>query len=143
MRWWPRRTASGRPAGCRSSPTPGAAPSADAQVAEQALFLDPPVAVLLAVEQDDRDAKAVLVLERGVGRDVHLGPRLARNGRDAVHHDLGVVTQVTTGPGQQRQPHDNSDFLTLPVAECGSAATNSTTVGHLNRARFCAHQSSS
>src|SRR5262249_33138279 len=81
--------------------------------------------------------------ERDVGFDVQLRPVLAGVRRDPGQRLLGNVTQVAAGPGDEREPagalfpaHRSAAFRTLPVAECGSASTNSMAVGHLNLARL-------
>src|SRR5205807_1821810 len=101
-RWWQRQRGPGRRGGFRSSPRSGAPRDErlPGQIPAQPLLLDPPVPVLLAVEQHHRYPVAVLAFEFDIGLDVELGPRLA----DPVERLRGHLAQVAAGPGDQRDP---------------------------------------
>src|SRR5262245_39286434 len=74
------------------------------QIAHQAILVDSPVPVLLAVEQQYRDADPVLGLEFVVIGDVDLGPRLAGTRCHPVERLLRHVAEVAERPRVQDEP---------------------------------------
>src|SRR5215475_6494889 len=112
----------------------------------QPILLDPPVPVLLAVDQDYRDPVRVLVAPIPVGVDIELVVGEAELVAQAQQHRLGLLAQVAAHPGDQRyvvihfgipplaSPGRSRHFITLPVTVCGSSSTTRTSRGSLNLA---------
>src|SRR5207248_5533902 len=75
-------------------------PGLSREIATETFLLDPPVPVLLAVQQDHRYPVAVLALQLDVGLDVQFGPRFA----DPVQRLRRDLAQVAARPGDQGQP---------------------------------------
>ncbi len=67
----------------------------------QPVLVDPPIVVLHAVDQGDRDHLPVFLQVSGVLGDVALVPFDAEFGRDAFDDRAGVVTQVAAGFAEQ------------------------------------------
>src|SRR2546423_14137383 len=74
--------------------------SLSGEIPAQPVLFDPPVAVLLAVEQHDGYPVAVLALQLDVGLDVQLGPRFA-DPLQGLDRDLA---EVAAGPRDQGDP---------------------------------------
>src|SRR6266540_5711401 len=103
------------------------------------LFLDPPVPVLDAVDQDHRHPVAVLAAPLRVAVDVLDGPFDAQLTANPPDIRLGRRAGMAVAAAHQGDLHVSIPRRlarrSLPVTECGSASTNSTTPGTLNLAR--------
>src|SRR5262249_53056405 len=110
----------------------------------QAVLLDLPVPVFAAVDEDHRDAVAVLGAQLRVGVDVRDRPVDAQLAADSAYFGFGGGARRAVPAGQQRDHHADLRVArrSLPVTECGRASTNSTMPGTLNLARCVVQWSS-